>query len=338
MVTAALRCLVELGTLSPEALEAAFQQVMLGTASTEAIAGLLTALRLKGETADDLVALARVTRSAMVSFDVGNKRIIDTCGTGGDGAGTFNISTAAAILIAAAGQPVVKHGNRGFSSSTGSADVIEALGVEVDVHPDVMRACFEHTGFAFCFTPRYHPAARHAAAARKALGFRTIFNLLGPLVNPARAPHQVIGVGRSELLPLVADALRRLGTMRSVVLHSEDGLDEASPQAITRFILIEGNACTERSCDPDEYGLQGEPMSLPKVSSPTESAAHIEEVLSGKAAAGTRWVLANAALGLWIAGLTPTLAGGVDLARDVLATGAARDLLERLRQRAWAKA
>jgi anthranilate phosphoribosyltransferase len=331
MLTAALRSLVEQGSLTRPLLEAAFADLLQGGGTAEEVAAFLAALRMKGETADDLVALAGATRQAMIRFDAGGSDALDTAGTGGDGSGTFNISTAAALVVAATGQPVIKHGNRGFSSKSGSADVLEAMGIPIDVPPALMRECFAQTGFAFCFTPLYHPAARHAAAVRRSLGFRTIFNLLGPLVNPAGTPYQVIGVGTAAALPLLAEAVRRLGVRRAAVLRGDDGVDEVSLNGRTRVMLIATDSQQEMHCDPEDFGLTRQREPPPSITSARESAAIIQTVLQGKECPASDWVLANAGIGLWIAGRATTLAEGVRQARQAIQSGAAAGLVTRLR-------
>ncbi len=333
MTAAALRALVEDGRLDPALRDAAFRQMLRGEAEPHAVAGLLAALRLARETPDDLCALAEIAREGMLPFDARGLAVLDTCGTGGDGSGSFNISTAAALLAAAAGQPTVKHGNRSFSSSSGSADVLEALGVAADVEPARMEEALAATGFAFCFSPRHHHAMRHVAGVRRALKIRTLFNLLGPLVNPARAAFQVIGVPRPELAPLMAEAARRLGTRRAVVLHSEDGMDEVSLRARTRVWIAEAGAIREERWLPEQMGLRSSPAGPPLAAGPRESAAAIEALLSDPAHPGAPWALANAGAGLWCAERAHTLKDGTEMARAAIASGAALRLLQELRRR-----
>lgn len=332
MTATALRRLIEEGRLDDETRGAAFAQMLRGEAEPAAVAGLLTAMRLKGETAEDLVAFVQLARAAMVPFPDGGADALDTCGAGGDGAGTFNISTAAALVAAAAGQPIVKHGNRSFSSSAGSADALEALGIAADVDPVRMAEVFRATGFAFCFAPRHHPALRHAAAVRRTLKFRTLFNLAGPLLNPARTGYQTLGVGRPELGPLMAEAVRRLGTRRTVVIHSQDGLDEVSPHAANSVWIVEEGRVRKESWTPEHFGLKFEPAELPRVDGPRESAQAIEAILAGEGHPGAPWALANAAAGLWCAGRAADLREAYGRVQETVREGAARRLLEKLRR------
>src|SRR5713101_4607684 len=206
----------------------AMREIMAGTWDDAQIAAFLVALRMKGEIGEEIAAAASVLRENMVRLDTGGNEVLDTCGTGGDGSGTFNISTAAALVAAGAGVLVVKHGNRAASGRSGSADVLAALGVPVDSDLRWAQRCLEHAGFAFCFAPHFHPAMRHVAGARKRLGFRTLFNCLGPLANPAGACYQLIGVGHLDWLDPLADAVRRLGTRRTLLVYGSDGMDEVS--------------------------------------------------------------------------------------------------------------
>ncbi len=305
-------------------------QLMSGHCPEADAAAFLVALRMKGETAREIAAAARVLREHMVRWQPGVTGVLDTCGTGGDGSGTFNISTATALVIAAAGVPVVKHGNRSVSSRTGSADVLGALGIRIDGDADHARRCLQTVGFAFCFAPNFHPALRHVAAVRRRLGVPTIFNCLGPLVNPAGAQHQLLGVGRPELLDLVAGALAELGTKHAVVVCSHDGLDEVSLSAPTRVRRIRGHEVAVEEWSAGDFGLEPCRLADLAVADAEESAQMIRKVLTGRDGPATRVVLANAAAGLLAAERVANLREGVELARSALASGRARAVVETL--------
>ena len=257
---------------------------------------------------------------------------IDTCGTGGDASGTFNISTAAALVTAAAGVPVAKHGNRRITSKSGSADVLAALGVNVNADAELVGQCLDRLGICFCFAPLLHPAMSRVAEVRKKLGTPTIFNLLGPLTNPAGAPYQLIGVGQAELRPLLAEALRLLGTQRALVVHGEDGLDEVTISGPTRVTEVTSNGLRNFTWTPADFGLVPAPLERLKVDGPEASAALIREVLRAERGPARDIVVANAAAALWIAGSADTVAACADLAAAAIDMGAAGELLKRLVQ------
>jgi anthranilate phosphoribosyltransferase len=293
-------------------------------------AALLTALRIKGETAEEIAAAALVLREQMVQLVPVSGPVLDTCGTGGDESGTFNISSAAALVACGAGVPVVKHGNRAVSSHSGSADVLRELGVPIDSGPDWSQRCLDRIGFAFCFAPHFHRGMAHVAALRRKLGVRTIFNLLGPLANPAGAPYQLLGVGRPELLDPLAGALAELGTRKAVLVCSRDGLDEVSLSAPTMLRVVRGEEYEAREWDPAEFGLDPVPLSAIQARGAADSAAIIRAVLAGEDGPARRIVLANAAAALWAAEAVPTLREGVDRADAAIRSGHARAVLEAL--------
>ncbi|MFB6241063.1 MAG: anthranilate phosphoribosyltransferase, partial [Gemmatimonadota bacterium] len=249
-----IRKLTDGESLTAEEAEEAIGTVMQGEASDAEIAGLLVALRARGASPSEVAGGVRALRSAMVPLPADTDRPVDTCGTGGGSLTTFNISTVSALVAAGAGQPVAKHGNRSYSSKCGSADVLEALGIDIEMEPERLADVFEETGFAFMFAPAYHPAMRHVAAARGELGFATIFNLLGPLTNPAGVERQVVGVADPDLMGLVAGALKELGHRRALVVHGEPGLDELSPLADTRAVVLEDGETREVVIHPEEFG------------------------------------------------------------------------------------
>jgi anthranilate phosphoribosyltransferase len=311
-------------------MESAIREIMAGQVSEPVLAAFLTALRIKGETAGELAAAAQVLREHMVAIDVSPLDPLDTCGTGGDQAGTFNISTAAALVIAGCGVPVVKHGNRAVSSKSGSADVLTALGVKVDVGPETARRCLHEAGLAFCFAPRFHPAMRHVAGVRRQLGFRTLFNLLGPLCNPAKAQWQLLGVGRLELLDLLAQALANLGVGRAYLVHGEDGLDEVSLSAPTLVRRVEHGKVETLRWRPEDFGFTTQPVKSILARDAEESATRIRDILQGLSGPAREIVLANAAAGLLAAGRARTLGEGVQLAAAAVDRGEARRVLDRL--------
>lgn len=313
--------------------EAAFGSIMRGEASTPEIAAFLAALRVRGETAAEVAGGVRALRQAMVTVELPLDGLVDTCGTGGGTLTTFNISTAAALVAAAGGARVAKHGNRSFSSRCGSADVLEALGVLIDLRPERVPELLGRTGFTFMFAPRFHPAIRHAADARRALGTATVMNLLGPLASPARVRRQVVGVSRPELLRLVADALCELGHERALVVHGEPGLDELSPLGPTRVARVEGGEVTEFECSPAEFGWSGFDAADLAGGAPDENAARVERVVRGVEAGGARAVVVlNAAAAFWAAGVVDSIAEGVPRAEAAIDAGDAGRVLDRLRE------
>jgi anthranilate phosphoribosyltransferase len=332
----ALGLLATGASLSADQTAAALGVVMRGEATPGQIAAFLIALRVKGETPDEVAGAARALRDAMVQVrPAGAGPLVDTCGTGGGAVTTFNISTAAALVAAAAGARVAKHGNRSYTSRCGSADVLEALGLEISLPPERALPLLEQAGFAFFFAPAYHPAMRHVGPVRKELGVPTIMNLLGPLANPAGVRRQVIGVADRARAPLMAEALRRLGVEHALVVHAEVGMDEISPSGRTEVWEIREGEIAAWSLDPGTIGLEWPHPADLAGGEPRENAARIEALLAGESddEAGRRAVLLNAAAALYVAGLAPTLAAGRELADAVLRSGRAAELLDRVRAR-----
>jgi anthranilate phosphoribosyltransferase len=295
------------------------------------LAALLVALRMKGETAEELAAAAAAMRERMVPLETGRSDVLDTCGTGGDGSDTFNISTATALVVAGCGVPVVKHGNRAVSSRAGSADVLEALGVPISCDADTCRRCLDSSGMAFCLAPNFHPAMKHVAAVRRRLGVRTLFNCLGPLANPAGAPFQLLGVGRAEWLDRLAGALARLGTRRAFLVCGRDGLDEVTLSGATMVREVQGDRVTTFEWTPADFGLEPCALDELRVATPEESAAAIRRVVMGEEGPALRIVLANAAAALLVVGRAGNLPEGVSLARSAIAQGRAQSVLDQLR-------
>lgn len=327
-----LRTLKGRRELSETDLQEIITLMMTGRCLEADAAAFLLALREKGETAREIASAASVMRQHMLPWNAGRDDLLDTCGTGGDGAGTFNISTATALVIAAAGVPVVKHGNRSATSRTGSADVLAALGVRIDGDADFARRCLGETGFAFCFAPQFHPAMKHVAAVRKSLGVPTIFNCLGPLANPAGATRQLLGVGRPDLLDRMAGALAQLGTRRSFVLCSSDGLDEVSLSSTTMVREVCGSNVVSNEWTAADFGLDHCTLSELAAADANASATTILNVFAGMGGPAERIVLANAAAGLLLAERVVSLVDGVAHARIAITSGAARRVLERLRE------
>jgi anthranilate phosphoribosyltransferase len=311
--------------------EALFSRMMDGEVPPALIAGLLVALRAKGETEHEIAGAARVMRARATPVPTEREPLIDTCGTGGDFSGSFNVSTAAALVVAAAGIAVAKHGNRAASSRCGSADVLEALGLPVDLEPEQVGRSIDELGIGFLFAPRYHPAMRHAAEARRALGIRTVFNLLGPLTNPAGARRQLIGVPSPEAVPRIAGVLRELGAEAALVVHGEEGLDEISVCGPTRIAIVRDGTVEERTIEPANLGLAVFASEEISGGDPAENARILREVTEGKgSAARSAVVAANAGAAIWIAGGAPSIRAGVERAREVLAAGEAARLLDDL--------
>ena len=298
----------------------AMDALMSGEADEIQAAALLTGLRMKGESIDEIVGLARAMREHALRVDLSDlPRLADTAGTGGSGKHTFNSSTAAGFVLAGCGVPVAKHGNRAMSSSVGSADVLEALGGQISVTPDQAASLIREVGFGFLFAQAFHPAMRFVAPIRRRIGVRTVFNILGPLTNPARATHQLIGVARPELGPLMATALGRLGVRRGLVVHGHEGLDEVSPSGETTCWQIDNDGLTEFTLSPQDFEIRPVPLAAVRGGdSAEESASMMREVLGGKTSALTGFVTLNAAAGLLAAEEVPTFAEGVSRAAECI--------------------
>jgi anthranilate phosphoribosyltransferase len=316
--------------LPPARVTEAVRDLVAGRVDDARGAAFLTALRMKGETAEEVAAAALVLREQMVRLVPTSGDVLDTCGTGGDDSGTFNISTAAALVACGAGVPVVKHGGRAVSSKSGSADVLRELGVPIDAGPEWAQKCLDRCGFAFCFAPHFHRGMAHVADLRRRLGVRTLFNLLGPLANPAGAPYQLLGVGKPELLDPLAAALARLGVRQAVLVCSVDGLDEVSLAAPTMVRVVRGGEYESREWNPSEFGLAAVSTRAIRAKDSAESAAVIRGVLNGGDGPARRIVVANAAAALWAAEAVPTLKDGVARAEAALAEGKPRAVLAAL--------
>jgi anthranilate phosphoribosyltransferase len=304
-----------------------FERLVLGKLEPAEIAGMLIALRMKGETVEEMIGAAQALSAAALPFDRPDYLYADCCGTGGDGSGLINVSTATAFVAAAAGLPVAKHGNRSVSSRCGSADVIEALGAKIDLGPKEARALLDQTGFCFLFAPAYHPGMKHAALVRRQLEVRTIMNLLGPCINPARPPVQLLGVADPKMLRRVAQTLAAMGVREALVVHGS-GLDEVALHGETRAIRLSGDEIEELEITPEEAGLERAPLKVVTGGDVQENAERFKALLEGRGSrAEEDIVILNTAALLNTAGLAATLLEGAALARDALASGGAAKVL-----------
>jgi anthranilate phosphoribosyltransferase len=309
---------------------AAMAAIMRGEAAAAQIAGFLIALAMKGERPAELVGFAQTMRAEAVPLSTPVSDVFDTCGTGGDQSGSFNISTAAAVVVSACGVLVAKHGNRSVSSQCGSADVLEALGVKVTAAPPVVEQCLSEVGAAFFFAPTFHPAMRHAGPARRDLGVRTAFNLLGPLTNPARPVRQIVGVPRPELTELLARALQLLGAERAWVVHGADGLDELSTTGHTKVSECRAGSVQTFYVHPAEYGLAKSTIDALRGGDAQANAAIVRGVLRGEQGPARDVVMLNAGAGLFIAGRAASVREGIALAAEAIDSGRAQEVLTRL--------
>jgi anthranilate phosphoribosyltransferase len=308
---------------------AAIDAMLEGKAPQSQMAGFLVALRMKGETPDEIAGAAQAMRAKAMRVNVSLDRLIDTCGTGGDGSETFNISTTAAFVAAAGGARVAKHGNRAMSSRCGSADVLAALGAQVEIPPDGVAACIDECGIGFLFAPRHHGAMRHVAPVRKELGVRTLFNLLGPLANPAGARRQLLGVPAAQFVPLLARTLAELGCDRAFVVHGAGGLDEISPSGPTVVCEVRGSEVRQFEVTPEDLGVPRSGLPELRGGDAAFNAELLRGVLRGEPGARRAAVVMNAGAALAAAGVTEEIAEGVRLAERAIDSGAAMDRLER---------
>jgi len=310
---------------------AAMLDIVEGLATPSQIAAFATALRMKGETAEEIAGLARIMRRYAHRVEAGSDAI-DIVGTGGDGGHTFNISTISAIVTAAAGGKVAKHGNRGVTSKCGAADILEAFGIAFDLPPDGVAECVRQTGFGFMFAPIYHPAMRHAVVPRREIGVRTVFNLLGPITNPAGVSSQVTGVGVKSITPIIAEVLRLLGSQRALVVHSHDGLDEISIAAPTTVYDVADGTVREYEVTPEQAGLERADLKSIIGGTVEINLRVAQAVLGGEPGAPRDAVLLNAGAGLMVAGLADDIKSGVKRAAEAIDSGAAREKLEQVRE------
>ncbi len=331
----ALRLIQADGQLDADLAESVFGGIMRGEATPAQIGALLMGLSVRGETPAIVAGAVRAMRAAATLIHPRATGLLDTCGTGGDGASTFNISTTVALVAAAAGAPVAKHGNRAVSSGSGSADVLEALGVRPDIAPDAVADCIDETGIGFLFAPAHHPAMKYAAGPRRELGIRSLFNLLGPLTNPAQADYQILGVYAKDRLALVAGALRQLGAKRALVVHGRDGLDEITTTGLTDAIWVEpgvdqDSPLREFEIDPEAFGMPYASMADLAGGDAETNAAIIRGILGGEKGPRRDIVLLNTAAALWVAGRTDGIAAGLRVAAEVIDNGKAARTLANL--------
>ncbi len=316
--------------LSRDEMTAVMHQIMTGECTSSQIGGFLVGLHMKGETVDELSAAAKVMRDLSTRVEVSGEHLVDTCGTGGDASGSFNISTASAIVAAAAGALVAKHGNRSMTSNSGSADVLEAAGVKLDISPQQVGDCVKQVGVGFMFAPAHHGAMKHAIGPRKEMAVRTIFNVLGPLTNPAGAPNQVIGVFDGDLVEPMAQVLQQLGSRHVMVVHAEDGMDELSITATTHVAELKDGEVSTYTVTPEDFGMQTASLEDLRVSSPEESLAVIRGVFADQPGPARDIVCLNAGAAIYVAGLADSLAAGIDAARAAIESGKAAEVLENL--------
>jgi anthranilate phosphoribosyltransferase len=323
----AIAKLVRSESLSEAEAVTAFEGIVRGEATPVQIAGFLVALRMKGETVDELTGFARAARAVATPIEVDGD-LLDTCGTGGDGLSTFNISTLSAIVAAACGARVAKHGNRAASSMCGSADVLEQLGVKIDLGPEGVARCIDGAGIGFLFAPIFHPSFRFAGVPRKELALRTVFNVLGPLCNPAGAKYQALGVADGKIAGKMADVLMRLGVERAIVFHAGDGMDELSVSGPSHVIEIDGHR-KEYELDPRELGLAAASTDVMRGGGPEDNARIAREILEGAKGPRRDVVLLNSAAALRAAGLAADWKEGIGAAADAIDSGRAGDVLRR---------
>ena len=333
MISNAIKRLVAGHDLASSEIEAVMDEILEGRATAAQIAAFVVGLRMKGESSEEIAAAAKSLRKQCEAIHPKVEGpLLDTCGTGGDGLHTFNISTAAAIVAASCGVAVAKHGNRAVSSKAGSADVLEALGVRIDLAPRAVERCIEEVGIGFLFAPSHHAAMRHAAPVRRELGIRTLFNLLGPLANPASATHQVVGVFDPSRLEQLAEALGVLGSSGAWVVHGEGGLDEISPAGATKVAALAGGQVRTFEISPENFGLPRVPLEALRGGDAEENAEILRRVLGGDRGPARNAVVLNAAAALCVAGAAADPASAARLAGDAIDSGAARETLER-----WAR-
>lgn len=329
MIREAIARLIQGTDLSAEEAGEVMQEIMTGQATPSQIAGFLVALRIKQETPEEIAACARVMKAHAIKVESSCGCLMDTCGTGGDGAGTFNVSTVVAFVLAGAGVPVAKHGNRSVSSQCGSADVLEALGARIDLGPDEIAACLKEAGIGFLFAPRLHPAMKYAAVPRRELGARTIFNVLGPLTNPASATVQLLGVYDPRLTEVLANVLALLGIQSAMVVHGDGGLDEISITGPSKITSLKDGEISTYYLDPRDYGFSpADPGSL-RGGSPMDNASIALDILGGRRGTKRDMVLLNAAAGLMAAGRVDSMGAGLEMAAESIDSGKAKEKLDR---------
>lgn len=331
-IQTALKNIIARKSLSEDEMAAVMNQIMTGNATPAQIGGFLMGLCMKGETVDEITGAARVMRSLATPVSIRAERLVDTCGTGGDGSRTFNISTTVAFVLAAAGGKVAKHGNRSVSSISGSADVLEKAGVCLDISPEQVARCVESIGVGFMFAPAHHSAMKHTAAPRREMAVRTIFNLLGPLTNPAGAKRQVMGVYGKQWVRPVAEVLQRLGSEHVMVVHAADGMDEISINAETFVAEAVNGSIKEYTITPEQFGFERAPLSALEVKTVEESLDIVQSVLGNESGPAADIVALNAGAAIYVAGIADSLKEGILLAQDAIGSGLALAKLTELAQ------
>ncbi len=329
-IQAAIKAVIAHRDLSSDEMNSVMRQIMTGECTSSQIGGFLVGLQMKGETVDEISAAARVMRELSTRVEVSGDHLVDTAGTGGDSSGSFNISTASAIVAAAAGARVAKHGNRSMTSNSGSADVLEAAGVKLDISPEQVAECVEQVGVGFMFAPAHHGAMKHAIGPRKEMAVRTIFNVLGPLTNPAGAPNQIIGVFDDELVELMANVLKQLKSRHVMVVHAEDGLDEISIAAPTHVAELKDGKVNSYTITPSEFGMESAALDELRVNSPELSLDMIRSVLADNPGPARDIVCLNAGAAIYVSGCAKTLTAGVDAAKVAISSGKAAEVLQNL--------
>lgn len=330
MIKEAITRLAERKDLSPEEAEGVMHEIMRGEATPSQISAFLVALRMKGETVEEIAGCARAMRANAVKVKCQSPRLVDTCGTGGDGTGTFNISTLVAFVVAGAGLKVAKHGNRSVSSHCGSADLLETLGVRIDLGPEAVARCIDEVGIGFLFAQRFHPAMKYAAGTRREIGIRTIFNILGPLTNPASASIQLLGVFDERLTRPLAGVLSLMGSESAMVVHGANGLDELSTTGVNNITRLHRGQIATFYLDAGEFGLPRASLEDLKGGTPQENAVTARELLEGRKGARRDIVLLNAAAILVAEGTAPTFKEGIIIAAEAVDNGKAGEKLEAL--------
>ena len=327
---AAIKSVMEKRNLSRDEMTDVMRLIMTGAATPAQIGGFLVGLRMKTETIDEIAAAAGVMRELSTKVNVNKTHLVDTCGTGGDASGSFNISTASAIVVAAAGGRVAKHGNRSISSKSGSADVLEAAGVKLELSPEQVAQCVNDIGVGFMFAPRHHSAMKYAIGPRREMAVRTIFNILGPLTNPAMAPNQVLGVFARELVEPLAQVLNKLGSEHVMVVHAEDGMDEISINAPTFVTELLHGEVSSYTIQPEDFGLQSASLQSIHAQDADDSLNIIHAVFANEPGPARDIVCLNAGAAIYVAGLADSLAQGVEKAGQVIAEGLASKTLQQL--------
>lgn len=326
----AIKTVLERKDLTSDEMNNVMRIIMTGEATPAQIGGFLVGLRMKGETVDEIASAAKVMRELATGVKVTGDHVVDIVGTGGDGSNTFNISTACTFVVAAAGGTVAKHGNRSVSSKSGSADLLEAAGVKLDLSAEQVAKCINEVGVGFMFAPMHHSAMKHAIGPRKEMAVRTIFNVLGPLTNPAGAPNQLLGVFADELVEPLAEVLNKLGSNHVMVVHSEDGMDEISIGAATNVAELKDGKITTYKITPEQFGLNNTNISELAVDSAEESLAVIKKVLNNESGPAKDIVKFNSGAAIYVAGLENSLEAGIQKAEEVIASGAAKAKLDEL--------